>query len=116
MQDDSMTIEEHWIAPKGGLMLGCGRTTADGKVREFEFLRIEERKNGEVFYVAQPGGRPPTEFKLVASTGGALWSFENPEHDFPRKIAYARDGDSGFTATVSGETKGFELRFERLEK
>ena len=29
----------------------------------FEFLRIEFRADG-VFYVAQPGGRPKTEFKL----------------------------------------------------
>lgn len=116
MQDFSTTYEEHWISPKGGLMLGCGRTITDGKAHDFEFLRIEERENGDVFYVAQPGGRPPTEFKLVASSDDVAWIFENPQHDFPRRISYARDGDVAFTAIVSGESKAIEFRFERIVK
>jgi hypothetical protein len=109
-------IEEHWIAPKGGLMLGCGRTVVNGKAREFEFLRIEERENGDVFYVAQPGGRPATEFKLVAS-GGEGWVFENPEHDFPRTIQYERTS-GGMNVTLGGVEDGrareLELWYERV--
>ena len=59
--------EEHWIAPAGGAMLGVSRTIARDRMVGFEFLRIEKRAAG-VFYVAQPGGRPPTDFKLTQST------------------------------------------------
>ena len=46
-------IEEHWIQPAGGMMLGLSRTLAGGRTVSFEFLRIESRADG-TFYVAQP--------------------------------------------------------------
>ena len=51
-------IEEHWIQPAGGTMLGLSRTVAGGRTVAFEFLRIEGRADGPV-YVAQRQGRPP---------------------------------------------------------
>ena len=114
-----MTVEEHWIEPKGGLMLGCSRTVAGEKAVEFEFLRLEERDGGKVVYVAHPNAKPGTEFVLTGSEGDA-WTFENPEHDFPRKIRYARNSDGSVTATVSGEEDGrprsLEFRYERLDR
>ena len=84
-------VEEIWIAPKGDLMLGMGRTVrANGKA-SFEFLRIAKTEDG-IAYIAQPGGRPPTSFKLVESKPGRV-VFANPEHDFPKRIVYElRDG------------------------
>ena len=32
-------IEEHWIEPVGGMMLGLSRTVAGGRTISFEFLR-----------------------------------------------------------------------------
>jgi len=58
---DNMDIEEHWTLPVGGTMIGMGRTVAKGKTVFFEYLRIEARTDG-LYYVAQPKGRPPTEF------------------------------------------------------
>jgi hypothetical protein len=114
VQDGPSTVEEHWIAPKGGLMLGVGRTVAGDKARMFEFLRIEERK-GEVAYIAQPGGGKPTSFQLTGSADGT-WTFENPEHDFPRVIRYARRGENAVTATISDGTdaRSIEFRYERV--
>src|SRR5262245_20438433 len=59
--------EEHWIAPAAGAMLGVSRTIVKDRMVSFEFLRIEKRADG-IFYVAQPGGHPPTDFKLTQST------------------------------------------------
>ena len=84
-------VEEVWLAPKGEVMLGMSRTVrANGKVG-FEFLRIAHTDDG-IAYLAQPGGRPPTPFKLVESKPGRA-VFTNPEHDFPKRIVYElRDG------------------------
>src|SRR5687767_15245664 len=58
-------VEEHWIHPAGGSMLGMSRTVAGTRTVEFEFLRIEQREDG-IYYVAQPKGRcPATDFKLT---------------------------------------------------
>src|SRR6266436_2543525 len=35
-------MEEHWLAPRGGEMLGLNRDVAGGRMVSFEFLRIEK--------------------------------------------------------------------------
>src|SRR5262245_13133706 len=60
-------LEERWTAPAGGAMLAVSRTVKGDRMVAFEYLRIVERDGGLV-YVAQPGGRPPTEFVLTAIT------------------------------------------------
>src|SRR5689334_3449441 len=72
-------IEEQWTTPAGGIMLGVGRTIANGKAVEFEFLRIEQRGDSLV-YVAQPGGQAPTDFKLESATENEV-VFANLQHD-----------------------------------
>jgi hypothetical protein len=80
----------------------------------FEFLRIVERR-GTLVYVAQPEGRPPTEFTLTRLDGEQA-TFENPAHDFPKVIRYARRPDGGLEATISGDAgaKPQTFRFRPL--
>lgn len=104
--ESPVQIEEHWIEPKAGAMFGCGRTIRDDKTLAFEFLRIERRQDGEIYYVAQPGGRcPATDFKLTSVSGGEFL-FENPEHDFPQRIRYELNDDGSMTASIEGELGG----------
>jgi hypothetical protein len=103
-------IEEHWIDAAGGIMLGVSRTIVSGKTVAFEFLRIEARDDG-VFYVAQPNGRPGTDFKLTkVSAGEAV--FENPQHDHPKIIRY-RLADDALVAEVEGDEGKQEFRFRK---
>ena len=108
--------EEHWIAPAGGAMFGVSRTIAKDRVVAFEFLRIEKRSDG-IFYVAQPGGRPPTEFKLTRSTPTSA-TFENPKHDHPKIITYRLDGADTLIAKIEGDEGGQhkeqEFKFKRV--
>ena len=102
--DDQGTLnEEIWMAPSGGLMLAMHRDTAGGKATGFEFLRIEEDPHGLV-YRAMPEGRPATEFRRVAQ-GPSCIVFENPEHAFPRRILYWREGTS-LHARIEGTRQG----------
>jgi len=105
-------IEERWTDPASNMMLGVSRTVRGDKVVEFEFLRIEARADG-LFYVAQPGGRPPTDFKLTRWDGTEA-IFENPEHDFPKRVIYRRMPDNVVVAKVDGGagTKGQEFTFK----
>ena len=94
-------IEEHWMRPAGGSMLGMSRTVAGDKTVEFEYLRIEQRGD-EIFYVAHPKARcPGTDFKLTSlSTQEAV--FENPQHDFPKRIIYRKNPDGSLVASIDG--------------
>jgi hypothetical protein len=111
-------VEEHWIAPLGSLMLGVGRTAVGERIVAFEFLRIEKRADG-IYYVAQPGGRPPTDFKLTRSSGTSA-VFENPKHDHPKIISYRLEDTRTLVATIEGDEGGQhkkqEFRFQRVEE
>jgi uncharacterized protein YbjT (DUF2867 family) len=100
---DGGVQEELWLAPRGNVMPGLAReTNAQGRTA-FEYLRREARDGG-IFYVAQPGGRPPTEFRLV-ERGTERAVFANPAHDFPQSLVYARDGVV-LRARLEGEEGG----------
>jgi len=98
-EHDGSWTEERWSSAQGGMLLGTSRTVAGGKVREFEFLRVQPDKDGALAYIAQPGGATPTTFRL-AQHDAASATFENPAHDFPQRIRYVRDG-TALTATIS---------------
>jgi hypothetical protein len=116
LERSGTTIEEHWLPPAGGMLLGVSRTVrADGGV-EFEFLRIAEHEGG-LAYLASPEGRPATPFRLVELEGSRA-TFENPANDFPSRLVYERAGET-LTATISGTIDGaprslaFEWRLVR---
>ena len=112
----SSSTEERWTRPKGGAMLGVSRTVRGESMVAFEFLRIIERDGGLV-YVAQPGGRSPTEFVLVELDANRA-VFLNPRHDFPQRIVYELSKAGALTASIGfakgGRPQSFE--FKREEK
>ena len=94
-------IEEHWTKPDGGSMIGMSRTVAGGRTVEFEYLRIEQRADA-IYYVAHPKARcPGTDFKLTRLTAREAF-FENPQHDFPKRIIYRKHADASLMASIDG--------------
>lgn len=91
--------EESWTLPRGGVMLGTGLTGKGDKARSFEFMRIADDANGIAFW-GSPGGRTPVAFPLVEA-GPKDVAFENPQHDYPTRISYRREGKA-LIATTSG--------------
>ena len=92
--------EEQWSAPRGGLMLGIGRSGKSDRAMGFEFMRIAAEADGSVIFWGAPGGQRPVPFRLVEQDDGHA-VFENPRHDFPKRVSYRRDGNR-LVATVSG--------------
>ena len=86
------TFEEIWLPPHGGVTVGVSRSLKGDMTTGFEFFRIADI-DGVQSFIAQPSGNPPTVFGRT--DGGEFWvRFENPEHDFPQRIEYRREGDS----------------------
>lgn len=88
---DGARVEEHWTHADAGSLFGTSRTSKGGKLEFFEFLRIERKDDGAIVYIAQPLGKPATEFKRVESPKGEA-VFENLAHDWPKRIRYQRVG------------------------
>ena len=109
-------IEEHWMQVAGATMMGMSRTVAGERTVEFEYLRIEQRADG-IYYVAHPKARcPGTDFKLTrASATEAV--FENPQHDFPKRIIYRKTADDALTASIDGGegTKSMSFVYKKIK-
>lgn len=101
---DGVEMEEVWIAPKAQSMLGLHPDAATSRTVSFEFLRIEATADA-ITYWASPNGRPATPFKLVEG-GQKRVVFENPEHDFPRRILYWKGDDGSLHARIEGTRAG----------
>jgi hypothetical protein len=92
-------------------MLAVSRTVnTSGKMVGFEYLRIVERDGGLV-YVAQPGGGQPTEFVLT-ELGPQRAVFDNPRHDYPKRIVYQLSAEGQLVATTGFLRGGTPRRFE----
>ena len=105
-------IEEIWLPAHGGVMPGMGRTLSGEVTSSFEYFRIVTQDHLPS-YIAQPGGRPPVTFRH--SDGGKHWvRFENPDHDFPKRVEYRRQGRTLY-ARIAGpgeDGKEIEISFE----
>jgi hypothetical protein len=105
------SIEERWTPPLGGAMLAVSRTVnTGGKMVAFEYLRVVERDGGLV-YVAQPGGGKPTEF-ILTDLSPTRAVFDNPRHDYPKRIVYERSAEGGLSASVGFMKGGTPRRFD----
>jgi hypothetical protein len=72
-------------------------------------LRVEA---GVLYYVSDvPENKKPIYFRVTEASPTSLVC-ENPEHDFPKKIAYHLEGD-GLKATISGDGKAIDFYFRR---
>ena len=105
-QQGKTSFREIWTAAGPDLMVGMGVTTVPGKPTEFEYLRVQAR-DGRHFYVAQPGGVPPTDFEWSAEASSADTTvFANPQHDFPRRVAYKKTDATHLLAWIDGGADG----------
>jgi hypothetical protein len=102
-------FNEHWLPPRGNLMVGASHTVVGQRTQGYEYLRIEVRSDG-VFYVAVPSGQKETSFRLVEQTvdttagrNDQIFKFANPANDFPQQIIYRRASEGWLYATVEGK-------------
>ena len=103
-------VEERWLGPSRGQLVGVNLTRTP-KGDSFEFLRVGPGAKG-LAYIARPGGGAPVEFALVDARAGYA-RFENPGHDFPRRIVYRREGEVLVAAATGLDDKGPSWRFKR---
>lgn len=97
-------VEEHWMAPGGGQMMGMSREVRDGAVRNDEFVRIVAR-DGVLSYVVLPSGQAETAFRLKHASAGEL-VFENLQNDFPHRVIYRKQGADALLGRIEGQIDG----------
>ncbi len=106
-ESGNRTIEEQWMAPRGGAMLGMSRSVRDGRLAGYELVLIRDDTTGLV-YEAHPSGQESATFPAILVSDTVL-VFEDLEHDFPQRIGYDRVGVDSLVGWIEGE-RGGELR------
>lgn len=105
-------VSETWTDSRGAVMLGMSFTLRNGRP-SWEFSRIGPSGSGLSFF-AQPSGQAPAEFRAV-ETGANRVVFENPQHDFPQRVIYRRDGNrliGRIEGIVDGRPRSAEWHYE----
>jgi len=110
LRDGDRVVEERWMPPRAGAMLGVGRTTRGDKRIEHEFVVLTER-DGRLAYEAHPSGQSTATF-LSQPISGREVVFEDPTHDFPQRVGYKSTGPGQLLAWVEGTSGGKTRRVE----
>lgn len=103
-------VDEQWLRPRGGTLLGTARTTRDGKLVDYEFVVLRVADAGAT-YEAHPAGQAPATFTAGRIEDGAV-TFENPSHDFPQRVGYRRAGRDSLLAWIDGRAGGSTRRID----
>jgi hypothetical protein len=109
---DGEIVEERWLGPRGDMLLGANLTSSRNGRASYESLRIA-LDDGTWVCWASPMGRAPVPFRMVES-GAQRAAFANPEHGFPARISYWRDGAdllARIEGTIQSQPTATEWRF-----
>jgi hypothetical protein len=110
------TVEEQWMAPRGGTMLGMSRTVRGDRTVAWETVVLREDSAGRVSYNAFPGGQPPAVFP-ASEVSDSHAVFANPAHDFPQRIIYRRRGEilaARVEGEIGGTPRGSDFPYQRV--
>ena len=105
---------EHWDSLNENTLKGFSYKIADGRMIVSEYLEIS-RKDNEIIYTASVLNQNQGEkipFKLTQSD--SVYVFENPTHNFPKKITYKILDDTEIFVQVSdGKENGSAYKMEK---
>jgi hypothetical protein len=110
LREGDRMVEERWMPPRAGSMIGVGRTTRGDTLVEHEYIVLSER-DGRLAYEAHPSGQATTTFMSKPISGREV-VFEDPTHDFPQRVGYRSTGPGQLLAWVEGTVNGKARRIE----
>jgi hypothetical protein len=89
--DGESWAEEYWTSPRAGIMIGASRSGEGEKLQFWEHMRIVREDDGKLSFWAIAGDQKPIRFVSTQKTAEEI-VFENPDHDYPQRIHYWREG------------------------
>lgn len=107
-RDDGKSIE-CWER-NGDTLVGRGLQIMHGDTSAFEDLKLFE-KDGVRVYATRVGQNA----EYIEFTESEPWIFENPEHDFPKRIQYTFGEDNDLLVRVGEGEAAFTWRFVKPE-
>lgn len=113
---EGQRVVESWTVVGENTFEGYGavQSAESGEITESETLRLVAMSGG-VYYIAKvPENELPVPFQLT-SCDARTATFENPAHDFPKRLIYRQESPDRMTVSVRGDDdQGFTLDFRRV--
>lgn len=111
---ENKEVYEHWDKLNENTLKGFSYKLKDAQMSISEYLDIT-KANNEITYTAtvlkQNNGKG-VSFTLTKTDSS--FTFENPQHDFPKKIVYQKLNDTEIYVQVSdGKQKGFAYKMQK---
>jgi uncharacterized protein YciI len=111
---ENKEMYEHWDKLNESSLKGFSYTLKDGQLLISEYLDISIT-NKKTLYTAtvlkQNQGKS-VQFKLTKTD--SCYTFENPNHDFPKKIVYQKLSDTEiFVQVTGGNQNGFAYKLQK---
>lgn len=114
---ENKDLYEHWDKLNNQSLKGFSYSLSNGQMGVMEYLDITQNDN-QIIYTAsvinQNQGRG-IGFKMTRAD--SVFVFENPGHDFPKKIVYQTLNETELFVEVSdGDKKGFSYKMKKQLK
>ena len=98
-------LDEQWLSPGGGTMMGVSRLIFGGKTASAEFLLLEERVDGLFLTILLPrSGR--SELLRVTRMGSDEVVFEHTNEEKEERLTYRREGGGSLYVLLEKEKDG----------
>lgn len=108
--------DECWSAPRGGIMLGSGRNGRGDRLLSWEATQIEWGGDGKLVFYGSVRGGARVAFPATA-TGPRSIVFANPQHDYPQRIRYWREGsDLAAEISLADGARPVRWRYRRVPR
>jgi hypothetical protein len=105
---------ESWTVDQNHSWKGISWRMVEGDTVVLEQMALISRPDGLFFIADVPHNEKPIEFKAITITK-TKYVFENPTHDFPKRIIYYRSKNDTLRARIEGDGKILDFIFIREE-
>lgn len=113
---ESREVYENWKIHDNGNMNGTSYKIVNGEENITEYLEISIQGEEIIYTATVPTQNEGKGIEFVLHQPDSItYSFENPEHDFPKKIVYQKRSDSEIFVMVSdGGDQGFSYIMQKV--
>lgn len=107
---------EHWDRLGDNRLKGFSYSLENGEMLVSEYLDIVRQGNRIMYIATVPGQNQDKSINFTLKRTDSIYSFENPAHDFPKKVVYKLLSDTVVWVRVSdGKQKGFSYKMRKQQ-
>jgi hypothetical protein len=98
---DDKEIYEHWDKLNDNSMKGVSYAIDNEQIVFFEYLEIFKENDTIIYSATAVGQNEGRSIPFTMTRSDSIFSFENPQHDFPKIFSYHRISDTENEITIS---------------